>query len=154
MGSRQSQSGDRWVAAGLFSQLLHTAHSPQHTDTGRFTLPNQAEAAPHTCGPSTKHHHTHSAHAHAFPPSTPGMRSGNQGMFEIGGVGVGSVRAGTDRCLDGKKRRPPRTCAARMASRMRSTPSYAKQVSSTSARIFSGCGVMRRLMFFNSASRT
>lgn len=35
---------------------------------------------------------------------------------------------------------------------MCSMPSYWKQVSSTSARILSGCGVMRRLMFFNSAS--
>ena len=57
------------------------------------------------------------------------------------------------RVCSGKMGLPP-TCAARIASLMRSTPSYAKHVSSTSARIFSGCGVMRRLMFFINASCT
>ena len=44
--------------------------------------------------------------------------------------------------------------AARIASLMCSTPSYAKHVSSTSARILSGCGVMRRRMSFTSAFLT
>mmetsp|Transcript_11603 Transcript_11603/g.48664 ORF Transcript_11603/g.48664 Transcript_11603/m.48664 type:complete len:249 (-) Transcript_11603:420-1166(-) len=44
--------------------------------------------------------------------------------------------------------------AARIASLMCITPSYAKHVSSTSARIFSGCGVMRRRISFTSASFT
>ena len=37
---------------------------------------------------------------------------------------------------------------------MCSMPSYWKHVNSTSARIFNGWGVMRRLMFFSNASRT
>mmetsp|Transcript_169 Transcript_169/g.384 ORF Transcript_169/g.384 Transcript_169/m.384 type:complete len:243 (+) Transcript_169:332-1060(+) len=44
--------------------------------------------------------------------------------------------------------------AARIAALMCSMPPYWKHVSSTSARIFTGCGVMRRLMFFSSASCT
>mmetsp|Transcript_23870 Transcript_23870/g.58517 ORF Transcript_23870/g.58517 Transcript_23870/m.58517 type:complete len:230 (-) Transcript_23870:528-1217(-) len=44
--------------------------------------------------------------------------------------------------------------AARIASLMRSTPSYAKHVSSMSARTLSGCGVMRRRMSFTMASFT
>ena len=44
--------------------------------------------------------------------------------------------------------------AARIASLMCITPSYAKHVNSTSARTFSGCGVMRRRMSFTSASFT
>mmetsp|Transcript_26081 Transcript_26081/g.77377 ORF Transcript_26081/g.77377 Transcript_26081/m.77377 type:complete len:235 (-) Transcript_26081:367-1071(-) len=44
--------------------------------------------------------------------------------------------------------------AERIADLMCSTPSYAKQDSSTSARTLSGCGVMRRFTFFSSASFT
>mmetsp|Transcript_36958 Transcript_36958/g.82170 ORF Transcript_36958/g.82170 Transcript_36958/m.82170 type:complete len:237 (-) Transcript_36958:529-1239(-) len=44
--------------------------------------------------------------------------------------------------------------AALMAALMCSMPSYAKQVSSTSARILTGWGVMRRLMFLRSWSLT
>jgi hypothetical protein len=131
--------------ANWHAQLTTCCSPTTHTQAANTLNQHLRPINTHKCSAAILLHKPH-AQPHPDRTSTPFALSSVAVVSTYSGGATSFMRTGHSSL--------PSASAARIASRMRSTPSYAKQVSSTSARIFTGCGVMRRLMFFSSASCT